>query len=146
MAGSGGQPTASVAELLGQAPIFAALTERHLRALAKKAHVVSFPANGRIVQQGEAGMGLYIVLNGKAEVRQSNRTLATLGPGQFFGEMTLLDEQPRSADVVTLEPVQCAVLSRQDFWGFAKGEPEVLQGVGREMARRLRETNRALSE
>ena len=146
MPGSGGQPAPSVAELLGQAPIFAALTERHLRALAKMASVVSFPANGQVVRQGEPGTALYIVLTGRAEVRQGARPLATLGPGQFFGEMTLLDEHPRSADVVALEPVQCAVLSRQDFWGFAKGEPEVLQGVGREMARRLREANRSLSE
>jgi len=60
--------------------------------------------------------------------------------------MTLLDEQPRSADVVAVEPAELAVLSRWEFWGFAKGEPEVMQGVLREMARRLRETNRALSE
>jgi CRP-like cAMP-binding protein len=132
--------------MLGKAPIFSGLTERQLRSLAKTTKVVAYPANARIVKQGEPGIGLYILLSGQAEVRQGNRALARLGAGQFFGEMTLLDEQPRSADVVALQPSECAVLSRWEFWGFAKGEPDVLQGVLRETARRLRETNRALSE
>jgi CRP/FNR family transcriptional regulator, cyclic AMP receptor protein len=135
-----------VAAMLAQAPIFSALTDRQLKSLAKSAKVVSFPANARVVKQGEPGIGFYLILNGEAEVRSGDRTLARLGPGQFFGEMTLLDEQPRSADVIAVRPSECAVLSRWEFWGFAKGEPEVLQGVMREMARRLRETNRTLSE
>jgi CRP/FNR family transcriptional regulator, cyclic AMP receptor protein len=132
--------------MLGHAPIFASLTDRQLKSLAKTTKVVAYPANTRVVKQGEPGVGLYVVLSGAAEVKQGERTLARLGPGQFFGEMTLIDEQPRSADVVAVLPSECAVLSRWEFWGFAKGEPEVLQGVLKEMARRLRETNRALSE
>jgi CRP/FNR family transcriptional regulator, cyclic AMP receptor protein len=132
--------------MLGRAPIFGALTDRQLRSLAKTTKVVSFPADARVVKQGEPGIGLYLILSGEAEVRQGNRALARLGPGQFFGEMTLIDEQPRSADVVAVGPAECAVLSRWEFWGFAKSEPDVLQGVLKEMARRLRETNRALSE
>ncbi len=140
------RPTPDVAAMLGKAPIFSALSERQLRSLAKTAKVVAYPANTKIVKQGEPGIGLYLLLDGEAEVRRGDRTLAKLGAGQFFGEMTLLDEQPRSADVVAVRPSECAVLSRWEFWGFAKGEPEVLQGVLREMARRLRETDRALSE
>jgi len=132
--------------MLAKAPIFAALTDRQLRSLAKTAKVVAFPANARMVKQGEPGIAFYLLLSGQAEVRQGERTLARLGAGQFFGEMTLVDEQPRSADVIAVQPSECAVLSRWEFWGFAKTEPEVLQGVLREMARRLRETNRALSE
>lgn len=143
-AGSGSQ--ASVADLLGRAPVLSSLTDRQLRSLAKFVKVVSYPVNTLIVKQGEPGIALYLLLRGQAEVRQGHRTLAQLGPGQFFGEMTLLDEQPRSADVVAVQPAECAVLSRWEFWGFAKDEPDLLQGLGREMARRLRETNRSLSE
>jgi CRP/FNR family transcriptional regulator, cyclic AMP receptor protein len=132
--------------MLGRAPIFSGLTEKQLRTLAKSTKVVGFPANARVVKQGEPGIGFYLLLQGQAEVRQGDRVLARLGPGQFFGELTLFDEQPRSADVVAVQPAQCAVLSRWEFWGFAKSEPEVLQGVLREMARRLRETTRALTE
>jgi len=132
--------------MMAKAPIFAALTDRQLRSLAKTVKVIAFPANARMVKQGEPGIAFYLLLNGEAEVRQGERVLARLGPGQFFGEMTLVDEQPRSADVIAVRPSECAVLSRWEFWGFAKTEPDVLQGVLREMARRLRETNRALSE
>ncbi len=132
--------------MLAKAPIFNALTERQLRSLAKSAKVVAFPANARMVKQGEPGIAFYLLLSGAAEVRQGTRTLAHLGPGQFFGEMTLVDEQPRSADVIATQPAECVVLSRWEFWGFAKAEPDVLESVMREMARRLRETNRALSE
>jgi CRP/FNR family transcriptional regulator, cyclic AMP receptor protein len=146
VAASSSRSPPDVAAMLAKAPIFSALTERQLRSLAKTAKVVAYPAEARVVKQGEPGIGLYLLLSGEAEVRQGTRALARLGPGQFFGEMTLLDEQPRSADVVAVRPSECAVLSRWEFWGFAKSEPEVLQGVLKEMARRLRETNRALSE
>ncbi len=136
----------TVAELMGQAPIFASLSERQLKGLAKSTKVVSFPAQASIVRQGEPGIAFYVILSGGAEVRQGSRVLATLAPGQFFGEMTLLDEQPRSADVIATSPTECGVLSRWEFWGFAKTEPEVLQGVLQEMARRLRAANKALSE
>lgn len=131
---------------MGQAPIFASLTERQLRNLAKSTKVLSYPTNTNIVKMGEPGIALYVILSGGAEVRQGARVLAKLTPGQFFGEMTLLDEQPRSADVVALMPTECAVLSRWEFWGFAKTEPEVLQGILQEMARRLRAANKALTE
>ena len=146
MTATGGTAPPPVAELLGKAPIFASLTDRQLRSLAKGVKVIAYPAGTPVVKEGEPGIALYIILRGGADVRHGGRTLAHLGPGQFFGEMTLLDEQPRSADVVAVQPTECAVLSRWEFWGFAKGEPEVLQGVGREMARRLREVNRSLSE
>ncbi len=146
MAAASSRPPADVAARLGQAPIFASLTDKQLRALAKNTKTVAYPAGATIVKQGDPGIAFYLILGGEAEVRSAGRTLARLGPGQFFGEMTLVDEQPRSADVIALRPSECAVLSRWEFWGFAKGEPEVLQGVMKEMARRLRETNRALSE
>ena len=146
MAAAGTPDPSDLAARLGQAPIFASLTDRQLRSLAKSVKVVAFPANARIVKQGEPGIAFYLLLRGDAEVRQGTRALGRLGPGQFFGEMTLLDEQPRSADVVAVQATECAVLSRWEFWGFAKGEPEVLQALGREMARRLRAADRALSE
>ncbi len=136
----------NVAEMMGQAPIFATLSERQLKSLAKSTKVIAYGANTPIVKMGEPGIAFYIILSGGAEVRQGPRVLARLAPGQFFGEMTLLDEQPRSADVVTTGPTECAVLSRWEFWGFAKTEPEVLQGVLQEMAKRLRAANKALSE
>jgi CRP/FNR family transcriptional regulator, cyclic AMP receptor protein len=135
-----------VAGMMGAAPIFSGLTDRQLKSLAKTAKVLSYPAGTRIVKQGEPGIAMYLLLSGSVEVRQGTRVLAQLRAGQFFGEMTLVDEQPRSADVVAVGPTECAVLSRWEFWGFARTEPEVLEGMMREMARRLRATDKSLSE
>jgi CRP/FNR family transcriptional regulator, cyclic AMP receptor protein len=135
-----------VAKAMESVPIFSGLTDRELKSLAKAAKVSSYPPGTRIVKQGDPGMAIYVLLTGSVEVRQGTRVLARLDAGQFFGEMTLVDEQPRSADVVAMSPTECAVLSRPDFWGLARKEPEIIVGTLREMARRLRETNKALTE
>ena len=135
-----------VATMMGAVPIFSGLSDRQLKALARTTKVLSYPPNTPIVKRGEPGIAMYIVLSGAVEVRQGPRVLARLDAGQFFGEMTLADEQPRSADVIAVAPTECAVLSRWEFWGFAKTDTEVLQRMLREMAHRLRDTNRALSE
>ncbi len=132
--------------MMGAAPIFSGLSDRQLKSIARTAKILSYATGARIVQQGEPGIAMYLVLRGSVEVRQGARVLARLNAGQFFGEMTLVDEQPRSADVVAVDPTECAVLSRWEFWGFARTEPEVLEGMMREMARRLRATDKALSE
>lgn len=99
-----------------------------------------------MVKQGEKGLGFYLLLEGQVEVRRKGRRLATLGPGEFFGEMALFDDQPRSADVVALQPTRCLVLTKWEFWGFAMNQPRMLRGMLAEMARRLAETDRSLSE
>jgi len=135
-----------VAKMLGAAPIFAGLSDRHLKSLAKSSKVLSFPPDTRIVKQGEPGIAMYVILSGSAEVRQGPKVLSRLNAGQFFGEMTLVDGLPRSADVVAVGSAQCAVLNRWEFWGIARAEPEILESIMREMARRLRDANKALTE
>ena len=132
--------------MLEHVPMFSSLSDRPLRGLARDAKERSYEPGAVVVKQGEIGVGFYLLLNGKVDVRRKNRKLATLGPGAFFGEMALFDEQPRSADVVATEPTRCLVLSKWEFWGFAMDQPAVLRGILGEMARRLRETDQSLSE
>jgi CRP/FNR family transcriptional regulator, cyclic AMP receptor protein len=139
-------PTSELVKRLEKVSILGALSQRQLRNLAKWLKVVQFGEGETVVKRGEGGIGLYLILDGSAEVRRGSRVLARLGAGQFFGEMSLFDNQPRSADVVTLHPSKLAVLSKWEFWGFAATEPEVLLGVLEEMSRRLRATDQALSE
>lgn len=142
------QPKVSPATLrmLENVPIFSTLSDRQLRGLAKDAAERNYAVGATVVSQGEKGIGFYLLLEGRVEVRRKGRRLAVLGPGHFFGEMALFDNEPRSADVVALEPTRCLVLSKWEFWGFAMSQPRMLRGMLEEMARRLGATNRALSE
>jgi CRP/FNR family transcriptional regulator, cyclic AMP receptor protein len=135
-----------VVEKMGRVPIFNGMTERQLRGLAKYAAGREFAEGASIVKQGEKGIGFYLILDGGVEVRGKGRRLATLKSGDFFGEMALFEQQPRSADVIATRPTRCLVLSRWEFWGFAMDKPQLLRGIIAELARRLGDTNRALSE
>jgi CRP-like cAMP-binding protein len=139
-------PTGELAERLGQVSILGSLSHRQLKNLAGWVTITAYTEGETIVKRGEGGIGLFLILEGAAEVRRGSRKLARLGLGQFFGEMTLFDNLPRSADVVAIQPSKVAVLSRFEFWGFAEKEPKVLRGILEEMTRRLRETDKALSE
>jgi CRP-like cAMP-binding protein len=135
-----------LARRLKKVSILRALPAGKLRSLAKWAEVTEFGRNRTIVRRGERGNGLFLILDGSVEVRRSGRRLARLGKGQFFGEMSLLDNLPRSADVVALSPSKLAVLSKLEFWGFAASEPTVVLSVLEEMSRRLRAANHLLTE
>lgn len=139
-------PTSQLAKRLKKVTILGALSQGQLKALAKWAKVLAFTKGETVVRRGERGNGLYLVLEGSTEVRRGGRRLARLKAGQFFGEMSLFDNLPRSADVVTLEPSKLVALSKWEFWGFAASEPSVVLSVLEEMSRRLREADQALAE
>jgi CRP/FNR family transcriptional regulator, cyclic AMP receptor protein len=139
-------PTKMLVERLAKVSMLGGFSQSQLKALAKWVKVVEFGEGEQVVKRGEGGSGLYLILEGSAEVRRGSRALARLGVGQFFGEMSLFDNQPRSADVVALAPSKLAVLSKWEFWGFAASEPSVVLSVLEEMSRRLRATDQALSE
>jgi CRP-like cAMP-binding protein len=132
--------------LLQHVPIFAGLTPRQAGSMARDGKERTYPVGSVVVREGDEGQAFYLLLEGKVEVRRKSRRLATLGPGQFFGEMALFANQPRSADVVAVEPTRCLILARWEFWGFAMNQPKVLRTIIEEIARRLGETNKSLSE
>jgi CRP-like cAMP-binding protein len=121
------------------APLFAEMPERHLKRIAKFAKVRDIPPETFVVKHGEKGIGFYLILEGHVQVRRGGRSIARLGPGDFFGELALFDDRTRSADVVTSEPTRVVVLSRWEFWGFAQEHPAILRTILQEMARRLQE-------
>lgn len=137
---------ADVVRMLEKVPIFASLSDRQIRSLAKDANGRRYGEGDPVVKQGEKGVAFYLVLDGTVEVRRNGRRLASLGPGDFFGEMALFRDQPRSADVVAVRPTRCLVLSRWEFWGFAGENARLLRGMMEQMARRLSDTNQSLSE
>lgn len=139
-------PTSQLVKRLKKVTILRALSQSQLKALTKWAKVVVFSKGETVVKRGERGNGLYLILEGSADVRRGNRSLARLGAGQFFGEMSLFDNEPRSADVVALQPSKLVAVSKWEFWGFAASEPSVVLSVLEEMSRRLRAADHALAE
>jgi CRP/FNR family cyclic AMP-dependent transcriptional regulator len=110
-------------------PLFEGVAEAELHALAGCTVTRSYPKQAIIVSEGDDTDSLYLILAGRVKVYLSDETgkeliLAIKGPGQYFGEM-VLDSQPRSASVMTLEPSQFAILSRADFKAFLLRHAEV---------------------
>ncbi len=103
------------------------LAPQELEELTRKAQVRKVPRQTLVVSEGDRTDTLYIILTGKVKVFLSEEgrqvTLRTLGPGDYFGEM-VLDEGPRSASVLTLEPAQLAMVSRETFEAFIAAHPE----------------------
>lgn len=126
------------AVLLGACPLFSGIDPLHLERLADRAIEVEFPAERVIARQGEIGTGFFVVVNGSVRVVRDGELLARLGPGQFFGELSLLDRQPRIAQVVADEPTTCLALPSWDFEQLLLEEPALTLSILRGIAGRLR--------
>jgi CRP/FNR family transcriptional regulator, cyclic AMP receptor protein len=126
------------ASMIGSVPFFAGLDDKKKKAVASQGKELSYKQGDSIVDEGTMGVGFYLILDGKAEVRKSGKVLATLGKGEFFGEMSLIDESPRSADVVAVGPTKCWALTSWAFSGIVKTNPEIAMMMLKEMVKRLR--------
>jgi len=132
--------------LLEHVPLFSSLKRPHLKKLVEASTIRSFDPGEFITKQGDTGVAFYLVLEGQVEVRRSKRSLAKLGPGQFFGELTLIDDHPRTADVVAIDKSKCLLLSSWTFNGLVRSNPDIALAMLKEMAQRLRKTDEALGD
>ncbi len=128
------------AALLKEMPLFAGLSHRHIRRLAGLAEQIRFGAGRTVVRNGTRGTAFYVIVEGKAKVTTgySNRALARLGPGDFFGELALLDGGPRTASVVAETPLVTIRIGRVAFRKMLTSEPDVSLKILEELSRRLR--------
>jgi CRP/FNR family transcriptional regulator, cyclic AMP receptor protein len=127
------------AALIGACPLFRGLVPDDLAAVATAAIEVDFPAERAIARQGEIGTGFFIVVSGRVRVVRDGTVVAHLGPGEFFGELSILDGGPRVAQVVTDEPTVCLAIASWDFERVLREEPGVALAVLKVVAARLRE-------
>ncbi|MFI5225449.1 MAG: cyclic nucleotide-binding domain-containing protein [Candidatus Limnocylindrales bacterium] len=126
-------------QLLQGVSLFADLGEPALTSIAEVAIEVDFPAGRAIVRQDEVGTGFYLIAGGRARVVRDGETVAELGPGQFFGELSLLDGRPRIATVSAIEPTTCLAIASWDFETLLQAQPGVAIAILRGVAQRLRE-------
>src|SRR5487761_1597653 len=136
----------SVTTMLEDVPLFSSLSKKNLASIANASTKRSYDVGETIAREGESGIAFYLILSGRVEVRRGKKLLSKLGRGQFFGEMALFDKQPRSADVAAIEKTVCLLLTSWAFEGLLADHREVAKSLTRELVRRLRETDMALSE
>lgn len=134
------------ASLLSQVPLFSGLSKSQLNRIAKELKEKTYEPNETIVKEGDTGATFFMIKDGSVEVRRKGKVLSKLGKGQFFGELSLLDSQPRSADVVSTEQTKCMILTSWSWWAYLSTNPKMVKEVMRVLAQRLRESNKALTE
>lgn len=125
-------------ELLAKTHLFAGVDADGLERIVDRITELDVPADRVIARQGEIGTGFFIITSGSVRVVRDGETLATLGPGEFFGELSVLDGKPRNAQVVSAEPTVCLALASWDFEAVVVEQPKVALAVLRELAGRLR--------
>jgi CRP-like cAMP-binding protein len=130
-------------ELLAGAPLLVGVDAEGIEMIAQRMIEVDFPKDAVIARQGEVGTGFFLVASGGVRVVRDGQTIARIGPGDFFGELSVLDGRPRVATVIADEPTVCLALASWDFEAVVKDEPTVALGILRGLAGRLRELTEA---
>ena len=127
---------------LGEVPLFSRCSKKELRTVTQSLDVRDVPDGARLVRQGEAGDSFFVLIEGSAVVRRNGRKLAELGPGDFFGELAVLDPAPRNADVVALGPVTVGALDVHAFRSLLRSLPAMNERLLAGLARRVRDADR----
>lgn len=135
--------------VLKAVPLFASFPEDQLRLITTLVTRKSAPRSTTIMAGGDPIDSLYIVLSGRLKVMMSDAEgkeviLSILGPGEFFGEMGLIDDEPRSASVVTIEPCELLTIAKRDFKKCLADNFEMAMAVMRGLVKRLREADRKI--
>lgn len=130
-------------EVLRSVPLFRQVAEPDLLALAQLVREHQHAKGAVIVLHGDAGEALFLIRSGQVKVTVASEDgreviLSVLGPGSFFGEMALVDDEPRSAHVIAMEDTTILQLRREDFRNRLKAAPELAIALLRELSRRLR--------
>jgi len=141
--GAGEPLGAEWVDVLRGIPLFAPLSKRHVKRIANLARPRRFAANSAIVTKGEPGESFFVILDGEATLSLPGRRSVTLGSGDSFGELALLDGGPRTATVRAKSSVLTMSIARRSFLKLVKGDSELALGLLKVMAERLRDANQA---
>jgi CRP/FNR family transcriptional regulator, cyclic AMP receptor protein len=128
--------------LLSEVPLFSACSKRELGRIASLTEQIEVPKGKVLTRQGDTGAECFVIAEGKARATMRGRGSAELGPGSFFGEMSLLDHGPRSATVTADTDMHLLVLNARDFSALVIDIPTVARRIMRTLAERLREAER----
>jgi CRP-like cAMP-binding protein len=126
-------------EHLASVPLFAACSKKDLQRIARASDEAHIPEGRQLVRQGDVGRECFVIVEGNVAVERNGKKIATLGPGAYFGEMSLLDKGPRTATVTALTPLTVLVLGPREFSGVLEEVPELAHKLLSTLAGRVRE-------
>ena len=132
-------PSRSAVPDLAEVPLFSACSKKDLQLLSKRTERVHVPPGQVLVREGAAGAEFFVILDGEAEVTRHGRRVAILGPGDFFGDLALLDRAPRNATVTAKTDAELAVLGQREFAAMIDEVPGFAHKLLSGLAHRLRE-------
>jgi CRP-like cAMP-binding protein len=128
---------------LATVPLFSALSPKELEHVDRASDEVEFDAGEELVIEGRVGREFFLITDGEASVTRQGAEVATLRPGQWFGELSLLDKGPRSATVTARTPMKVLVLGQREFGGLLDTVPGLAAKLLAPLAARLREADAA---
>jgi CRP/FNR family transcriptional regulator, cyclic AMP receptor protein len=126
-------------EALRQVPLFAELSDDDLESLGNQMKERTFREGATVTAEGLGGAGFFVIVEGNANVVVANEDRGTLGPGDHFGEMALIDEGMRSATITAATDLRCYGLTAWEFRPFVGDHPQVAWALLKTLTRRLRE-------
>jgi CRP/FNR family cyclic AMP-dependent transcriptional regulator len=132
-------PMSDTAENLGRVPLFAGVGKKELRKLAEQMGERTFNEGQTITEEGQSGVGFFVIEHGDATVTVNGQVVRTLGPGEWFGEIALIDAGPRTATIVAGTDLRCRGMTAWEFRPFVQQHPEVAWPLLEQLATRLRE-------
>jgi CRP/FNR family transcriptional regulator, cyclic AMP receptor protein len=125
------------ADALGACPFFAGLSRSELLELAKISEDLEVDAGKALTREGQSGSEFFVIVDGEVSVTKSGQEIRTLGPGDFFGEISLVSREPRTATVTATSPVRALVITDRSFRRLLDDAPRVQTKVMEAMAERL---------
>jgi CRP/FNR family cyclic AMP-dependent transcriptional regulator len=131
---------ADVAETLARVPLFARIKPKELKRLAKQMAERTFPEGETITAEGKGGVGFFVIEDGNATVSIRGSIVRTLQPGDYFGEIALIDNGPRSATIIATTDLRCRGMTAWEFRPFVQEHPEVAWPLLENLVARLRES------
>ncbi|GAA3922221.1 cyclic nucleotide-binding domain-containing protein [Litoribacillus peritrichatus] len=141
--------TERIAELWLQTPLFNKISKKHCQLLVPDMHLRTYQNNEVIFRQGETGIGAALILSGQVNITSNDKTLATLGSGDFFGEVALVVDEPRTANAVTTENTEVIFFLRQNLDELTDRYPRdgarLMRNLAKILATRLRISNQSVT-
>ena len=127
-------------DLIKRVPLFSSASKHELEEIASIADEIDLPAGRAVISEGDAGREFFVLIDGTADVERAGKKVASIGPGDFFGEIALIAKTPRNATITTTSPVRALVITDRAFRQLLDHSPQIAIGVLTALAERLAPT------